>query len=330
MLLAGFISFKVFRAVSFVEKTSTRSPHFKLSSKNEFSNVFYKSYDDKNSNDFSLTSSKIKEKDGADFDFQDLVSTFQISENEMGTISAKESHLVSKNSKKCSFRGDVKLTTNNGLKLQTEESFVDLDKKIAKGNTDIFITQNGSNLFSKKYYFDMKNKIITLEKQVKGCIEKNEISSDKLVLEFEKILSKDLKKIYAFGNPIYKTENYILKSEDYIKYEKEKAEANKKVNLKYEKEKKNYDVSAEHLTVFFENNVIKKLIAENNLIMKIGNETKVKGNRGILENDLLTITDHVIISNKNGNVLCEKAVLNTRTDEMKIYNSKGIINKKDK
>ena len=148
--------------------------------------------------------------------------------------------------------------------------------------------------------------------------------------EFKKILSKDLKKIYAFGNPIYKTENYILKSEDYIKYEKEKAEANKKVNLKYEKEKKNYDVSAEHLTVFFENNVIKKLIAENNLIMKIGNETKVKGNRGILENDLLTITDHVIISNKNGNVLCEKAVLNTRTDEMKIYNSKGIINKKDK
>ena len=72
-------------------------------------------------------------------------------------------------------------------------------------------------------------------------------------------------------------------------------------------------------------NVIEKVTAHGNLIIKVDDSTTIKGTHGILENDLLTVSGNTVITNEKGNILCEKAILNTETSGIRVYNSKGIV-----
>ena len=325
---AGFVLYKVGRSLVVVPRIIHKNKPVKNLIKNEFSEVVYSSFDG-DSNKITLKSSKIQEKAKDFFDFTQLATTIKISPEETVTILADKTHFISQKSKQAKMKGNVKLSTGSGLLLKTEESFVDIDQKIAKGDTDILITQNDAKFSAKKYHFDMSKKIVTLIKDVKGNISNGQITTEKLIIEFEKEIGKNFKKVHAFGNSSYKTEQYDLIASKEIMYGKEYAEANGNVYLDFIKDGKNYHVNANKLTMSFQNDVMIKLTAHNNLTIKVDNSTLVKGNDGVLENDLLTVSGNVRITNKKGNVLCEKAILNTKTSDIRIYNSKGIIKKRN-
>ncbi len=321
---AGFIFYKVGRSAFSVTKVIHERESLRVSEKNEFSDVVYTSFDE-NSNKIMLKSVKVKETNNEIFDFDNMATTFNISPEETATIFADETRLVSKDSRQCEMSGNVKLSTEEGLLLETEKSFVDIDKKFACGDTDIRITQDGTKFFAKKYQFDMGKKIVTLIKDVKGNISGDLITADKLIVEFNKVIGKDLKKAHAFGNSSYKTQQYDLKAVKDIVYTKQYAEANGNVYLDFEKNKRNYHVRSEHIKMNFKENVIKKVVAQNNLKIKIDNTTSISGDHGVLVGDFLTVTGDTVISNEKGKILCKKAILNTKTNDIKVYDSKGII-----
>ncbi len=323
---AGIIVYKVGLSVLVVSHVIHQNKLIKAKEFNEFSDVTYTSFD-KNSNQIQMTSSKIKESNKEIFDFSDMKTTFNISPNETATIIADQTHFVSRESKQCNLKGNVKLTTEGGLILETKESFIDIDNKIAKGNTDVTITEKDVKLVSKKYHFDLEKKIVTLITNVKGKINNDQMYADKLIIEFKKSIGKDIKKIQAFGNSSYVTSQYDLKAKDKIIYEVNHAEAYGDVNLKFRQNRHNYLVKSNSLLFDFNNNIIKKVNANKKLIIYIDNSTVIRGDSGVLEHDLLTITGNTVISNEKGNIICKKAILNTRTNDIKIYNSKGVIKK---
>lgn len=322
--VAGVVLFKVGRSLIIVPKVIHKNKSVAISGKNEFIEVIHTAFD-KDSRKIILKSSKIKETNENILDFSNMVTTFNISPEETVTIFADQTHFLSPQSKQAKMMGNVKLSTDDGLLLRTEKSFVDIDEKTAKGDTDVFIDQDDTSFFAKSYYFDMNKKIVTLIKNVKGNLAKDLITADKLVIEFDKIIGKDFKNVHSFGNSSYKTDQYNLKANKEIIYRKEYAEANGNVDLDFSKDNKRYHVNTYHLTMNLENKIIKKVTAHGNLIIKVDNSTTIKGNHGILENDLLTVFGNAVITNEKGNILCEKAILNTETSDIRVYNSKGIV-----
>lgn len=332
---AGFILWKVGRSAFAVTRVIREREVSEISEKNEFADVVYTSFDE-NSNKITLKSPKVKEKNNEIFDFDNMVTTFNISPEETATIFADETRFVSKESKQCEMNGNVKLSTEEGLLLETEKSFVDIDKKIARGDTDIRITQDDTKFFAKKYQFDMGKKIVTLIRDVKGSISGDLITADKLIVEFDKVIGKDFKSVHAFGNSSYKTAQYDLKATRDIIYTKKNvahagqyAEANGNVNLDFKQGKHKYFVVCDYMTMDLQNNVVEKVIARNNLKIKVDNATSIQGNYGVLENDFLTVTGNTVIFNEKGKILCKKAILNTKTNDIKVYDSKGIIKKRN-
>lgn len=321
---AGFVLYKVGRSLVVVPSVIHKNEHTDISGKNEFSGVIYTSFD-KDSNKFTLKSSKITENDEKSLDFNSMVTTFKISQEETATVFADQTHLISEGSRQCKMKGNVKLSTEEGLLLETDESFIDIDDKIARGDTDIIITQDDTKFSAKKYKFDMNKKIMTLINNVKGNLASDRIFADKLIIEFEKAIGKDFKKVHAFGNSCYKTDQYDIKANKEIIYKKGYAEASSKVDLNFEQNKKQYHVNAENLAMHLKNNAIKKVTADGDIIIKVDNSIIIKGNHGILENDLLTVSGDTIIRNEEGKILCKKAILNTKTNVIKVYDSRGII-----
>lgn len=325
---AGFIVYKVGVSVKGISSVIRQNKLGKTESYNEFSDVSYSSFD-KDSNQITITSSKIKEKNKEVFDFSNMKTVFKISSDENATILSDQTHFVSKKSKQCKLKGHVKLSTEKGLVLETEESFVDIDNKIAKGISDVTITLDNIKLISKRYHFDMNKNIITLMNKVNGNINNDLLYTDKLIIEFNQKISKDIKKVLAFGNSSYITDQYDLKAKDKIISEHDHTEAHGNVSLKFRKNKNNYLLKANHLYFDFNNKLIKKVNANENLIIYIDNSTVIRGSSGVLENDFLQINGNTIISNEKGNIMCKKAILNTKTNDIKIYDSKGVIKRKE-
>ena len=323
---AGFVFWKVGRSAFAISRVVLERESTRVFEKNEFKDVVYTSFD-KDLNEITLKSSKVKEKDGKTFDFSNLVTTFNISPDEVATIFADETHFVSKGAKQCEMNGNVRLLTEGGLLLETEQSFVDIDKKFAYGNTDILITQDDAQFFAKKYQFDMENKVVTLIKDVKGNLSDDLIIADRLVIDFDKVIGKDFKRVHAFGDSSYKTSQYNLKAAKNIVYTSQYAEADGSVFLDFKKDNHNYRVKSDYIKMDLLENVIKRVVAEGNLQIKMDNTTSIQGDSGILEDDFLTITGNTIIFNEKGKILCKKAILNTKTNDIRVYESKGVINK---
>lgn len=323
---AGFVLWKVSRSAFSIGRGILERESNKTSEKNEFKDVVYTSFD-KDSNEIMLEASKVKETSDKVFDFSNLVTTFNISPNEMATIFADDTHFVSKDSKQCEMNGNVRLLTEEGLLLETEQSFIDMDRKIAHGDTEILITQDDTEFFAKKYQFDMENKIVTLIKDVKGNLADDLIVADKLVIDFDKSIGKDLKKVHAFGNSSYKTAQYNIKAAKEIIYTNQYAEANGNVDLDFKKDNHNYRVKSDHITMDLNENVIEKVVAKGNLRIKVDDATSIQGDHGILENEFLTIIGNIVIFNEKGKILCKKAILNMKTNDIRVYESKGVIKK---
>ena len=325
---AGFILWKVSRSAFAISRVVLERESAGISEKNEFRDVVYTSFD-KGSNEVTLKSSKVREVGNKAFDFRNLVTTFNISSDETATIFADESHFVSKESKQCGMKGNVRLLTEDGLSLETEKSFIDMDKKIAYGDSDILITQDDTKFFAKKYHFDMGNRVVTLIGGVEGNLADDLIIADKLVVDFDKVIGKDFKKVHAFGNSSYKTVMYHIKAARDILYTNQYAEANGNVCLDFKKDKHNYLVNAEHIAMNLKEDAIKKVVAEDNLRIKVDGSTSIRGDHGILEDDFLTITGNTVIFNEKGKILCKKAILNMKTNDIRVYESKGVVKKKD-
>ena len=324
-VLAVIICFNVCRSLWMVENVIPRNEVVK-SPANAFSELTYKTYngDEKK---MILKSSEVKEVADGVLDFTNIISEFKISEDETGKISADKTLALTKEAKKCEFTGHVRLTTDKGLVLETEKSFVDFDKNIADGDVAVSITQNDVRLSSEKYHFDMSNKIAVLTERAIGYIGDDCVNSDQLVIELSNANKKELKKVRALGNASYQTKQYLLKAAGYIEYDKENVRAFKSVKLKYKQNGITYNISADNLCGKIKNNVLHNVSAKGHLIIKT-NDTLITGDKGTLRDNVLTVTDNVVVSNIRGKVLCREAILNTVTNEMQIYNSKGIISEK--
>lgn len=320
---AGVVLYKVGRSLVIVPKVIYNDKSEKVSKKNEFSDVIYSAFD-KDLNKITLKSTKIQESSKSTLDFSKLITTFNISSQETVTVLADQTRFISQKSKRAEMKGNVKLSIENGLSLKTEKSFIDIDQKIAEGDTRIVITQDDTKFSAGKYHFDMNRKILTLIENVEGNLSNDLISTDKLVVEFEDI-GKDFKRVHAFKNSSYKTNQFNLKADKEIVYKKDLAEANGNVELDFVKNKKSYYVNTDKLVMSLQNNNIKRVTAHNNLVIKVNNMITIKGDFGILENDLLTVSGNTVIINEKGNILCEKAILNTKTSDIKTYNSRGVI-----
>lgn len=330
----GFVIYKVVRSVFFIEEGLIRSRIPKMpidpnaSGGNAFSSLTYTSYD-QNSQKFSLQSSSVEEKNNSEFEFQNLVSHFKISDNESGTISAKQAEVSTKDERLCTFIGNVKLTTDSGLQLTTEKAFTNFNNQTAEGDTPVIISQKDQKFSANKYFFDAKRKLAQLEGNVQGNMAKDSISSDKLLVEFDDLNGGNPKKVIATGNSTYKSVDYILKSSESLEYNKNFVDAKKNVRLHYKKGRKFYDLKSDFMRIELKQNRVKKANASGHIFIKTETGATVSGNKGVLENDMLTITDSVKMTDARGTVLCDKVVISLKTGSVAVSNSKGIIRKKN-
>ncbi len=328
IVLACLICFKILYSVLTANNIYYKN-NLKNNSVNSFSDITYKSYENNKSNVF-IKSSEVTEENNGIINFKNLISTFKISKEETATISSDKSQALTRNAKQCEFIGNVKLSTENGLFVETEKLFVDFNKNIAYGNYPIQITQDNVKLTAQqKCFFDMDGKKIILTGQVKGYINEDLVIADKMEIEFGDVLGNDLKKVKAFGHPLYKTYQYSLKAVERIEYSRCKVEAHNNVILKYKEKGKIYDVKANHLFGDIKGNTLNKIWGEGDFIIKTDSYI-IKGNKGTLFDNILTVNDNVTILNNKNTIICESAMLNTNTNELKIYKSKGLVSAKEK
>ncbi len=328
VVLAFLICFKILYSVLTANNIYYKNS-FKNNSMNSFADITYKSYENNKSNVF-IKSSEVTEENNGIINFKNLISTFKISKEETATISSDKSRALTSNAKQCEFIGNVKLSTENGLFVETEKLFVDFNKNIAYGNHPIQIAQDNIKLTAQqKCFFDMNGKKIILTGQVKGYINEDLVIADKMEIEFGDVLGKDLKKVKAFGHPSYKTSQYYLKAVDNIEYNQCTVEAHNNVILKYKEKGNAYDVNANHLFGDIKENILNKIWGNGNFVIKTDSYI-IKGNRGTLFDNILTVNDNVTILNNKNTIICESATFNTNTNELKIYKSKGLVSTKDK
>ena len=324
-ILSIVLVLKVARSIIFAENSLQKLRRVVISTeKNSFSDVSYKMFDE-NGESVSLKSSKIKEVNKNTLNFKKVELTFRISPDEMGNITADRSTATNEQKvHKSAFFGNVVLSTEKGLTLRSEESFVDFDAQTAKGNKPISITQKCVQMNASKYDFDMAAKIMTLIGHVNGKINSDKISADTLVAEFENRIGQDLKKITATGNSSYKTPKYELSAQDKLVYTSTEVLANKHVFLHYQDKVKSYKVHSDNMVILLKGSQVDRVKAKGHVKIE-SKDVKIKGESGDLVGDLLTISDNVFINSDRGNIICEKATLNLKTNEVRVLKSKGVV-----
>ena len=299
--------------------------NFEKAKNQAFSDVVYEMYDHEDKN-VLLKSSEIQQEDDGSLNFSNLVSDFKISNTENGKISADKTYTKNESAKQCKFVGNVKLTTDSGLKMQTEISFVDFDKQTAEGESHVTVIQDDIKLEANKYHFDLLNRIFVLTDQAQGNVKQDSIVADKIIIELQKTAAKSPKRIEAIGNAVYKSANYTLSAKKSINYTPENVDAYQNAKLMYRGNKKTYDITADHISGKLKN----EKIASAKMIGHVAIKSKdaiIRGNYGSFRGNILTVSENVSIVNARGKILCEKAEINTITNDMKILNSRGMISK---
>ncbi|MDR2267828.1 MAG: LPS export ABC transporter periplasmic protein LptC [Holosporaceae bacterium] len=298
---------------------------------NKFKNFVYKAYDARGK-EVTLASSDVTEVKKDDYVLRNISSSFQLSDTERGSITSDITKINKVDKTICEFLGNVQFVTTSGLRLNTEKSIVNFDKKTAIGDVEIAIRKDKSELLANCYNIDIGNNIVTLLGTVRGFSEGKSIFCDKMILCFrekssmEFIGSNDsIKSMDAIGNAKLVSLDYTL-SANHILYHQSVLTASTNVNLIYKNNEKTFDVKAEHMTAELDKSgKVEEIKAHQSLTIKYQNAT-IRADSGVLKGNKVTVRGNVAISNANGDVFGDVAVLDVDTGDVSISKSSGVIN----
>ncbi|MDR0678287.1 MAG: LPS export ABC transporter periplasmic protein LptC [Holosporaceae bacterium] len=311
--------------VVFVIKTKkTILPENSIDTKeNLFSRVRFKTYN-RQGKEINIKSDSVHENKKDNYLFRNMVSNFALSNGERLKISSNVIYATREYKRQCEFLGNVRLSTDSGFIMKTEQLFVDFDKKIARGNTSVEITQDNTRVSAKKCFFDMNKNTLTLIGNVNGFIKLDKINSDTLVIHFDNIYGKNIQNIDALGNATYTTKDYLLKARKSITYSPNEIRAQENVILVYKKSGNRYDVRSNSMRAQINNGLLDHVEANNSLTIKTNNAI-IRADRGILKDDKIKVSGNVAISGKQGNVLGRSATLDMKTGDVFILESSGVV-----
>jgi LPS export ABC transporter protein LptC len=290
---------------------------------NFFSEVRLKTYN-KDGKEINLKSDDIYEAKKDSYVLRNLVSTLPLPNGEILTVSAATTNALHSTEAKCDFIGNVKLSTESGLLLETEQLSVDLNKKIASGDCEVTISQDDARLSSRRYYFDVDRNVVTLTDSARGIFKSNNINSDQLIIRFDDINKKNIKSIDAIGNTSYAAKNYTLSAKQSILYSREMVEARKNVVLLYKKNGQDYDIRSDFMSAQIHNGTPDNIRATGSLIIKTKDAT-IRAAEGSMKGDKVNVCGNVRISGSQGNIFGDAAELDLKTGDISVRRSSGII-----
>ncbi|MDR0968594.1 MAG: LPS export ABC transporter periplasmic protein LptC [Holosporaceae bacterium] len=261
---------------------------------NSFSEAKFKAYD-KDGKEVSIKSESVSEERKDDYVLKNSTSAFTLSNGEVLTIFANLAKAVSPDKTAWKFDGAVTVSMDSGLLINTEKMFVDQTKKIASGDSEVVIRKGDAKLSSKKYFFDMNERVLTLIGDAKGFLKSNKVASEKLIIRFDDA-GKNIKS----------------------------ADAINKVVLFYEKEDKKYEVRSDVMLAQIRGGEVESAKASGSLIIKT-KDAIIRGRRGILKGDKIEVYDDVAISSEQGNVFGNAATLDVKTGDIIIDKSSGVL-----
>jgi lipopolysaccharide assembly outer membrane protein LptD (OstA) len=298
---------------------------------NKFKNFVYKAYDSKGK-EVTLASSDVTEVKKGDYVLKNISSSFQLSDTESGSITSDVTKISKIDEPICEFSGNVQFVTTSGLRLNTEKSIVNFDKKTAIGDVDIAIRKDKSELLANGYDIDIGNNIVTLRGNVHGFSDGKSIFCDKMILRFREKSSTEsiggndsLESMDALGSAKLISADYRLSAYQ-ILYRQSALTASTNVNLIYKNNEKTFDVKAEHMTAALNGNgKIEEVKADRSLTIKSQDAT-IRANSGVLSGNKVTVRGNVAISNASGDVFGDVAVLDVDTGDISVSKSSGVIN----
>ncbi|MDR1333923.1 MAG: LPS export ABC transporter periplasmic protein LptC, partial [Holosporaceae bacterium] len=176
---------------------------------NSFSNIDFKTYD-RLGKEISIISDNVCVDQEGNYIFKNLVSTFTLANGEPLTISAVTTKALREDKTECEFIGNVKLSTESGLLLESEKLFVDSNKKIAKGDTSVVISQQDTQLSAQKYFYDVNSNTFTLSENAQGTLKTDKVSANQLIIRFDDAHGKKMGSMDALGNVKFSTESGLL------------------------------------------------------------------------------------------------------------------------
>lgn len=302
---------------------------------NTFSNVSYKTYDAKKK-EITLTSEKVFETKKDNYVLNKIKATFELPNNETGTITADTIQAIRSDKTVCNFRGNVVFSTVSGILLRTEQATIDFNKKTAKGNSPIYLSQKNLNISSDKYYIDINHNIVTLIGHVCCIFNTNSInnktnqksqncyiSSEKMIIYLDKTAQNSISRIEAIGNISFSSQDYNLKTKKRIIYSPKKIATESAVNIIY---KNNCNISAGRITATLDTQFrIREATAHEYFTIKT-KDINMKSNSGVLKNNKIIAHGNVVISHCNGNIFGDNAELDLITNSISIKNSNGVLN----
>jgi lipopolysaccharide export system protein LptA len=256
------------------------------------------------------------------YSLKNMVSSFTLSNGELLTICADRVKAVRKDKMECEFLGNVKLSMESGLLIETRRLFADFNKKTATGTDEVVIFQDDTRLSAKEYIFDMEKNTAILINDAKGFLKADKINADKLVICFDDMYKKSIRSMEAIGNAVYIADTYTLKAKRSILYSMDKVEAQEKVVLFYKKDGNNYDIRSDFMHAKINNGKLDDIEAFGSLIIKT-KDVAIRADRGILKGDKINVSSNVIISGKHGNILGDVATLDLTTNDVFINKVNG-------
>jgi hypothetical protein len=317
----------VFIHANNIKKTLENINFNQKNGNNAFSEVVFKMYNEKGK-EIHLKSDKISEDEKDHFTFHNISLSFAMPNGENGTVTANTVKAFRADKTICEFSNNVIFKTDSGLTIKTEKSYVDFERKLASGSSNITLTRGNAKASSKKYLFDMGKNILTLIDEAKGCFKTDKVASNKIVICFSNEHSNSVKNLEAIGNASYVSLSYNLQARQSILYQVDSIEASDHVILLYKSNAHDYDIRSNRLHATLDKDgKISKVIATGSLIIKTNNAT-ICADKGVFLNDKINVYGNVIISGEQGDILGNSAVLDMRTGEVSVDNSCGIINER--
>ena len=160
-------------------------------SENAFQNLSYK-FQDVKGKAMQIQTERVQQNEKNKFTINNMSGNFSLPDGNSAKVSAKKIIATTENEKIGELIGDVKIILSNGLTVQTEYAFINLDKKISRGNAEVSISYRDMDVQAGEYDFDMGKNLLLLKKNVKGNLARgNLIAADDLKIIFSR---KNMKK----------------------------------------------------------------------------------------------------------------------------------------
>ncbi|MDR3156121.1 MAG: hypothetical protein LBT90_03420 [Holosporaceae bacterium] len=290
----------------------------------------------KDKKEITLESDKVTEIEKNRYVFENLKSTFTLSNGDVVTILANTTKTRNGSKTKCELGGNVRLFTKSGLYMQTEKVFVDFDKKIVRGDGAIAMELSTNTNYKKKttlkgefFCFDFDKNILTISRAAKGNVDSNAISAGGITIYFDNIKERTVKKIDATKNPIFVTKYYTITAKNAMTYSSKKIHADGDVVFTYHNGNKNMRVKSNDFTAIVDGNGNVSSIVANSAFTAYTANAIIEADGGCLAGNQISAFGNVVVISKNGNIFGESAVFDISSGEVQLKKSSGVVMAED-